>query len=90
MDLAAQLYSHSLHNEEVFVQAAERLAAIHKRNQDLRSAITLWEEAAGHQHLLSHIELAKAYEHRLRDYPAGNLLDAYGNRAGKISKFFTL
>jgi len=33
------------------------------------NAISLWEKAAGLQHLDAHIELAKYYEHHLRDYP---------------------
>lgn len=77
LDLASRLYSHGLHHldvqeqrmpEDVYLQGVARLAAIHKRSENLQAAIGLWEEAAQHRHIPSHIELAKAYEHRLRDY----------------------
>ena len=52
----------------MYLHAILRLASIHKREGDLDSAITLWEEAAHALHLESHLELAKYYEHRQRDY----------------------
>lgn len=52
----------------IFLDALDRLALIHKRNQDYPTAITLWEKAASHQHIHAHIELSKYYEHHQRNY----------------------
>jgi TPR repeat protein len=43
---------------------------MHKRQGDWPRAIELWEQAAHHQDLESHVELAKCYEHALRDFTA--------------------
>jgi len=70
LDGAASLYLHGLQHDlprGVLLEAINRLAAIYKRQNNLTSAIALWQEAARYQHLQAHIELAKAYEHRLRD-----------------------
>lgn len=32
------------------------------------SAVGLWEQAAAQGHIYAHVELAKHYEHRVRDY----------------------
>jgi len=72
-DLAIQLYLRGLDSdlsEEAMINALHRLALIHKRLDDLASAVKLWEEAARRQHLHAHVELAKYYEHRLQDYDA--------------------
>lgn len=78
-DRAARLYLHALEHADDWpqrlplsslIEAVLRLAQIHKRRDDLEAAISLWEQAAGRQHLDAHIELAKVYEHRLRDYTA--------------------
>ena len=77
VDLAITLYEHALQHldaieermpETVYLQAFERLAGIHKRRENLESAMVLWEAAAQRRHIFSHIELAKVYEHRLHDY----------------------
>lgn len=74
---AARLYVHGLEHEDVrseqmpraaLLQGLHRLAAMHKRQEDWQAAIELWEQAAQHQDLEGHIELAKCYEHALRDY----------------------
>jgi hypothetical protein len=76
MERAALLYTHSLEHEDVrderlprasLVQALQRLALIRKRQNELGAAIELWEQAARHRHLEAHIELAKCYEHQLKD-----------------------
>ena len=70
-DTATRLYIHGLDHDlpkETLLDAIQRLALIHKRQDNFPAAVSLWEQAAQHQHLHAHIELAKYYEHRLRDY----------------------
>ncbi|GEM_PF-5872321 len=38
------------------------------RRGDLETAVRLWEQAAGQGHVYAHVELAKYYEHHLRDF----------------------
>jgi uncharacterized protein YprB with RNaseH-like and TPR domain len=69
-DLAARLYLAGLERElprEILLDAIHRLAMIHKRQDNLNAAVGLWQQAAGYAHIQAHIELAKLYEHRLRD-----------------------
>jgi tetratricopeptide (TPR) repeat protein len=77
LDRATLLYIHGLEHEDalqeripaaVLLQALQRLALIRKRQNDLPAAIHLWEQAALHHHLEAHVELAKCYEHQLRDF----------------------
>jgi uncharacterized protein YprB with RNaseH-like and TPR domain len=70
-DTAARLYEHSLSmnlDEPDFWTAVQRLASLQKRRGDLESALSWWEQAAAEGHIYAHIELAKHYEHRLKDY----------------------
>jgi uncharacterized protein len=76
---AARLYIHGLGHEDantdkmpraVLLQGLHRLAAIYKRNRDWRPAIELWEQAARHADLEAHLELAKCYEHVMKDITA--------------------
>jgi len=53
--------------ESQHLEAMLRMAQIYKRAGDDSAAIPLWKQAAFHWSLEAHIELAKAYEHRLRD-----------------------
>jgi uncharacterized protein len=78
---AARLYLHGLEHEDArsekmpraaFLQGLHRLAAIHKRERDWQAAIKLWEQAAQYQDLYAHIELAKCYEHVLKDLPTAS------------------
>ncbi len=55
---------------QLYLDAIQRLATIHKHQDQQDEAIQLWEKAAHHSHLEAHIELAKYYEHQLRNYPA--------------------
>ena len=55
-------------SQEALLDAIERLALIHKRQDNYEAAIPLWEKAAQAEHLGAHIELAKFYEHRMRNY----------------------
>lgn len=67
---AAALYHECLQRELSEPQQLEamlKLAQIRKRAGDLPAAIALWKQAAFHWSLEAHLELAKAFEHRLRD-----------------------
>lgn len=76
-ETAAHLYLSGLEHEDVrsqrippaiLVQTLQRLALLHKRRQNLDAAIQLWEQAAHHHSLPAHVELAKCYEHQLKNY----------------------
>jgi TPR repeat protein len=72
-DDAALLYERGLKiglPEEGFAQAVRRLSALQRRRGDLDAAVRLWEKAAAQGHIYAHVELAKYYEHRRRDYGA--------------------
>lgn len=71
IDKAIDLYLSGLDMElpeAALLEAIQRLAYIHKKQESFEKAITLWEKAAKHLHIESHIELAKFYEHRMKDY----------------------
>jgi uncharacterized protein YprB with RNaseH-like and TPR domain len=55
--------------DKVYWDSVERLSYIKKRRGDFKSALALWEQAANSDHLYAYVELAKYFEHRLRDYP---------------------
>jgi uncharacterized protein YprB with RNaseH-like and TPR domain len=70
-DFAARLLEHGLTldlSEADFGAALERLSTLQKRRGDMETALRLWEQAAGQDHIYAHVELAKYYEHRRRDY----------------------
>ena len=72
-DLAARLLEHGLTHELTeadFGSAVERLSHLQKRRGDIGEAVRLWEQAAAQGHIYAHVELAKHYEHRQRDYDA--------------------
>ena len=69
-DHAARLFEHGLTHELTeadFGSAVERLSHLQKRRGDIGEAVRLWEEAAAQGHIYAHVELAKHYEHRVRD-----------------------
>jgi uncharacterized protein YprB with RNaseH-like and TPR domain len=71
-EIAARLYERGLEmpiDEEDFWKAVRRLSVLQKRRGDLEEAVRWWEQAAAQGHVYAHIELAKFYEHRRRDYP---------------------
>jgi uncharacterized protein YprB with RNaseH-like and TPR domain len=47
--------------------ALERLGQLHRRRGDWDAAISVWIQAASEREVNAHIELAKYYEHRIRD-----------------------
>ena len=72
-DEAARLYERGLEQqlpEADFWQAVKRLSILQRRRGDLEAAVRLWEKAAVDGHVYAYIELAKYYEHRLRDRAA--------------------
>jgi uncharacterized protein YprB with RNaseH-like and TPR domain len=71
LETAARLYEHGLAGDlpgETYWEAARRLSFLHKRRGDLLAAVALWRQAAGDGQVYAHVELAKYYEHRARDY----------------------
>jgi len=73
VETAIQLYERGLErelSEEAYWEATQRLSFVHKRRDNLAAAVECWREAADGGQIYAHIELAKFYEHRLRDYEA--------------------
>ena len=57
-------------DESDFGVAVKRLSALQKKLGDIEQALHLWEKAAKQGHIYAHIELAKYYEHKMRDAKA--------------------
>jgi TPR repeat protein len=55
-------------DEEDFWKAVHRLSVLQKRRGDLDEAVRWWEKAAEQGHIYAHVELAKHYEHRIKDF----------------------
>ena len=71
LQMAIQLYHQGLEGtlpEDKYVETLQRLGRLYKRQGDFSASIALWEQAAQHNHIDSHVELAKYFEHHLRDY----------------------
>jgi len=71
LETAVQLYERGLvHDlpEELYWKTVQRLSFAQKRCGNLSAAVALWREAARSGQIYAHIELAKFYEHRQRDY----------------------
>ena len=76
LDVAVQCYAHGLSceiPERARTEAVMRWSLLEKRRQNLSTAIDMWLEAAGRYEIYAYIELAKLYEHRMRDYQAARL-----------------
>lgn len=70
-ETATELYARGLTcdlSPDVRESAMRRLATLQRRRGCLDGAVAVWEEAAGQQHVYACVELAKHYEHRVRDY----------------------
>ncbi len=70
-DMAARLYERGLEmplNEDDFWKAVRRLSVLQKRRGDLNEAVRWWQQAAGQGHIYAHVELAKHYEHRVKNF----------------------
>jgi len=68
---AARLYERGLEHElaeEIFRQTVERLSFVQRRRGEILSAVEWWRAAARYRQVYALVELAKYYEHTLRDY----------------------
>jgi uncharacterized protein YprB with RNaseH-like and TPR domain len=71
LETAVGLYEQGLARdlpEETYWETVRRLSFVQKRRGDLAAALGLWRRAAEGGHVYAHVELAKYYEHRARDY----------------------
>jgi hypothetical protein len=71
LETATQLYERGLAHdlpEELHWKTVQRLSFTQKRRGNLPAAVALWHEAACSGQIYAHIELAKFYEHKQRDY----------------------
>jgi uncharacterized protein YprB with RNaseH-like and TPR domain len=71
LETAAQLYERGLAHdlpEDMYWETVRRLSFTQKRRGNLSAAVALWHEAARSGQIYAHIELAKFYEHKQRDY----------------------
>ncbi len=71
LDDAVELYARGLEQEvptEVWNETIRRLSFVQRRRGQMSSAVELWQEAARARQIYAYVELAKYYEHQLRDY----------------------
>jgi uncharacterized protein YprB with RNaseH-like and TPR domain len=72
MELAIQLFEMGLQRndlpEEHYWATQQRLALVHRRQENYAAACTVWQQAAEGRQIYAHVELAKYYEHKQRDY----------------------
>jgi len=69
-ELAAAYYEHSLSQgmpEPFFIQTLERFALLYRRRGEWDAAVRLWEKAVEHEQVNACIELAKYYEHQMKN-----------------------
>lgn len=67
---AEALYQKALRTdlpEEIYWDAVQRFSFLLKRKSDWQAAIALWEQAAENEYLYAFEEIAKYYEHRVKD-----------------------
>lgn len=70
-DAAAQCFAHGLEfniPENIRGKAIQRWSFMEKRRNNIEISIQLWENAAEYEEIYAHVELAKVFEHRMRDY----------------------
>jgi uncharacterized protein YprB with RNaseH-like and TPR domain len=71
-ETAAHLFEHGMSRddlpEEHYWTAQRRLSFLQKRNNNLTAAVEVWQLAADGRQIYAHVELAKYYEHKQRDY----------------------
>jgi uncharacterized protein YprB with RNaseH-like and TPR domain len=71
IDAAAECFARGLEHDiprNVRGQAIQRWSLLEKRRDNIDISIRLWQNAAEYEEIYAHVELAKAFEHRLRDY----------------------
>ncbi|MCL4561329.1 MAG: ribonuclease H-like domain-containing protein [Chloroflexi bacterium] len=69
--LAAQIYHAVLERgltEQPFWETVERLSFLYRRRREWLAAVDLWQKAAEYGQMYAHVELAKYYEHEVREY----------------------
>jgi hypothetical protein len=72
VDRAAELYRWGLERDlahDVSCGAVRRLAFLERRRGEVPAAVDLWRKAAEGREVYAQVELAKFYEHQVRDYP---------------------
>lgn len=68
---AAECYSRGLNLElptDIHRQAVYRWSIMEKRRENIEKSIKLWQDAAEYEELYAHEELAKVFEHKIKDY----------------------
>ena len=68
---AANLYAYALKRKlppRILRKVLFYWSYMEKRRENLSVAIELWEQAAAEKEIFAHIELAKYYEHRTKDF----------------------
>ena len=72
LERAADIFQQCLIIENIpdadHAKALEQLSFIHKRLGNQDAAIKLWKQASEDGQIYAHVELAKVYEHKIRDY----------------------
>jgi tetratricopeptide (TPR) repeat protein len=69
---AAEIYRRGLSyadvQQDAYWKALEQLSFLHKKQDEINEAMRLWQEAAEAGQIYAHVEIAKVYEHRRKDY----------------------
>ena len=72
LDKATEIYHHGLTHDDVYQEAywkaLGQLSFLHKKRGDTAEAMKLWGQAAEEGQVYAHVELAKIYEHKQRDF----------------------
>ena len=72
IEQAANLFNHGMARndlpEEHYWLTQQRLSFLHKRSQNMTAAVEVWQLAAEGRQIYAHVELAKFYEHKQRNY----------------------
>jgi len=72
VDLAEKIFTECISTKslpvEMNLEAIKRVAAIYKRQENFKSALLFWQQAADLGDIDSSIELAKYFEHNSREY----------------------
>jgi hypothetical protein len=71
VETAARLYERALARElpdDIRTRTVRQWSLLEKRRDNLQEAMRLWHNAAADGELYAHVELAKAYEHRVHNY----------------------
>lgn len=72
IDSAVSIYQRGLDFEDVkndvYWQTIKNLSFLYKKQGNMEAACKLWEEAAQEGQIYAHVELAKTFEHRKKDF----------------------